>query len=156
MATKKIKKTEVKETKSKPKKPRKKRATNLFKSDKDILDKKKKINSLSEERYALEEKIKDLFAEFNESSVKEEDAEGFFDKLPLNTLMDLEKFALGKKTDSISDLIEKRISLRKESNAHVAKIESLDKDIYLAQIDLVLAKIKCLNNIIDSKEENKE
>lgn len=138
------------------KKPRKKRAPNLFKSDKEILDKRKIINCLREERFSLEEKIKDLFDEFNASSLKEEDAEGFFDKLPLNTLMDLEKFALGKKTDSISDLIEKRISLRKENNAHVAKIESLDKDIYLAQIDLVLAKIKCLNNIIDSKEENKE
>lgn len=141
------KKAEV-ELEEKPAKVRKKRAKNLFKSDKSILDKKKKINNLSEQRYELEEKIKDIFEEYNASSIREEDAEGFFDKLPLNSLMDLEKFALGKRNPTISDLLEKRISLRKESNSSLSKIEEIDKDIYLAKIDLLLAKVNCLSKIV--------
>lgn len=133
------------------KRAKKTKAKNIFLKDKDIINQKKLLQSLYETRDEIELKVKDIHEEFSESSLKEEDAEGFFDKLPLNSLMEVQKYEAGEKILNASQLLKKRASLRKESLVELKKLEKLDESIYHAQIDLLLAKINCLNKMVEEK-----
>lgn len=136
-------------TKSKPRKPKK---VNLFDSKK-VSDQQEKLKELQKERKIIELKIKSIIDTYNSKSANDKDAERFLDRLPLESLKELQEFLSGKKKDSNLGILRLRAKLRKERNLKIEELSKLDEKISESQIDLLLAKIDCVMDKIEVKKE---
>lgn len=142
------KKTTKKTAKVKVKKPK----VNLFDS-KEVSSEQEKLKELQKNRREIELKIKDIIDTYNSKSANDRDAERFLDRLPLESLKELQEFVSGKKKDSNLENLKVRAKLRKERTQKIEELNSIDKKISESQIDLLLAKIDhVINKIEDSKK----
>ena len=147
------KKSSKKTTKvvSKPK-TRKSKKINLFDSQ-EVFSEQEKLKELQKDRKVIESKIKTIIDTYNSKSANDKDAERFLDRLPLESLKELQEFLSGKKKDSNLEILRLRAKLRKERNIKLEELNKLDEKISESQIDLLLAKIDCVMNKIETKKE---
>ena len=148
------KKSSKKTTKKVVPKPkiRKSKKINLFDSVQ-VASEQEKLKELQKDRKAIESKIKNIIDTYNSKSANDKDAERFLDRLPLESLKELQEFLSGKKKDSNLDILKLRAKLRKERNIKIEELNKLDEKISESQIDLLLAKIDCVMNKIETKKE---
>lgn len=150
-AKKKSSKKTTKKVVPKPK-TRKSKKINLFDSQQ-VVSEQEKLKELQKDRKVIESKIKNIIDTYNSKSANDKDAERFLDRLPLESLKELQEFLSGKKKDSNLDILKLRAKLRKERNIKIEELNKLDEKISESQIDLLLAKIDCVMNKIETKKE---
>ena len=142
-------KTATKKTKAT--KPRK--TVDVFADSKEVSQKQAELKALEQERKGLEQSIKEIIDTYNSKSANNRDAERFLDKLPLDSLRELQDFMAGKKKESNLDILKLRAKLRKDRNKKIDEINKMDEKISEGQIDLILAKIYHVIGKVDSKKE---
>lgn len=133
-------------------KTRKSKKNNLFDSAQ-VISEQVRLKELQKDRKAIESKIKTIIDAYNSKSANDKDAERFLDRLPLESLKELQEFLSGKKKDSNLEILKLRAKLRKERNIKLEELNKLDEKISESQIDLLLAKIDCVMNKIETKKE---
>ncbi|KKN67642.1 hypothetical protein LCGC14_0459010 [marine sediment metagenome] len=127
--------------KTKPKKVR-----SLFFRNKDIVSEKKKLKVLKSRRRQIIDNIKEVVDAYNNESLDIHRTCTWLEQLPLESLRDLYHLL----TDDYGlSTLELRARLLSEHNKGVVETVSVDKEIYLSQIDLLLAEIGCIQSKLD-------
>ena len=129
--------------KTKPKKVR-----SLFFRDKAVVSEKKKLNKLKKQRKLLIENIKEIIATYNNKSLDIQHSSEWLERFPIQSLQDLYQFLAGTKESSIS-ILKLRSKLRNEHNKKVEDTFDIDKEICICRVDLLLAKINCVQSKLD-------
>jgi IS30 family transposase len=127
-----------------------KKARSLFFRDKTIVSQKKKLKALEKKRKTLIKDIKDVVETYHNKSLDIQRTSGWLERLPLQSLQDLYKFLAGKHDYGLTTL-ELRNRLRDEHNEKVTETAKVDKEIYLSQIDLLMAKIECFQSKLEDE-----
>jgi hypothetical protein len=111
-----------------------------WKSSKEVLNKKKALNKLLDDKKKIELEIKKTSSTLEEIENKKfsEDA---MNKLPIESLQDLYH-----KNESPTEVIENHSKERKKQLKFFDEISSLEHEIYQAKIDLTIEKI---NNLLE-------
>lgn len=134
-----------------PTKGSRKRKKDLFKGNKEILRVNSEISKLSLEKEKIQTDLKNLIDNFN-SKLSMEDAEDFLERLPLESIKDLQEFEAGEKDNFVMNILREKSDLIREQKNKAAEIVSIDKKISEQEIDLLLAKINCVNFYLDQQD----
>lgn len=149
----------TKTSKSKKKTPVKKKAVkkqtiDIFADSLEVSKQQAQLKALEEDRKSIEQNIKDIIDTYNSKTANNRDAERFLDKLPLDSLKELQDFLNGKKKESNLDILKLRAQLRKDRNKQVDQLIKIEEEISKSQIDLLLAKINhVIGKIGDTKKD---
>lgn len=137
-------------SKAKPK-IKKSKPKELFKNDPAVLLKIEELKKLHKNKNEIENSIKEIIDTFNNKTINEGDAEHFLDRLPLNSLKEIQEFQAGKKRETNLSVLNLRAQLRKDRTKKVEELRKIEEQISELEKDLLLAKINCVMNNL--KEE---
>jgi len=128
------------------KKIKKKKIVSLFENDVEV----KKINTVISNLVAEQQQAHiDIENIFNKFQASNDEPEDFLDRLPLETLKELEDFEFGKKKVFCMDVLKDRGKLLKEKDEKINHLNIINKNITENNIDLLLSKIKCVMDSLD-------
>lgn len=103
-----------------------------------------KVNKkLLETRNKLQKDLENLKEEYLEKMSSVHEDENFIERLPLESLADLQEFAAGVKTFNLHFFDEKR-KMEKKRDSKMEELFKLDYQIDQGGIDLILKKIEVL------------
>jgi hypothetical protein len=131
------------------KKKIKTKTRSLFFRDEGVVSEKKKLAALKRQRSFLIKEIREIIEAYNDKYLNMDDTSEWLNKLPLQSLEDLYQFLSGSKDDYSLTVLELRSRLRKDHSEKVEETMKLEKKIYISQIDLLLAKIGCIQSKLD-------
>lgn len=120
----------------------KKKARSFFFRKKDVVAQKKSLHELNKERRTIEGKLKDLAELY---SLPEE----WIERLPANILKDVP--VASHREDEGINLFEMRAKIRDEHKEHLESLAKVQSNISVNQIELLLAKIKCVEDNLNDK-----
>lgn len=123
---------------------------NLFADSKDVNQKQIELKELEKNRKSIEKDIKNIVDNFNAKTFN--NSEKFLDKLPIDSLTELQEFLSGKKENNL-EILNTRSKLRKDRNQKIEELHLMDKKISEGQIELLLAKINHMINKIDNTDK---
>lgn len=135
-----------------PKKKTTKTVIKKFKyTDKEVKTKQKVLTDLQDKRKSIELEIKNICENYNSKSVNDKEAAQWLDRLPLETLKELEDFSAGRKHNfNLLDL-KTRSDLRKNRNSKLEEFIKVNDEIYIGKIDLLLVKLSSLIKETENK-----
>ncbi|HVI41873.1 MAG TPA: hypothetical protein VM577_14580 [Anaerovoracaceae bacterium] len=140
---------------AKPKVSRKLKSKNIdiYADSVEVSLKKDQLKALEQDRKEIEKSIKEIIDTYNSKSANNRDAERFLDKLPLDSLRELQDYLNGKKKESNLDILKVRAKLRKDRNTKIDELLKIEEKISQGQIDLLIAKI---NHVIGKGDDTKK
>lgn len=139
--------------KAKVSKRLKSKAIDIYADSIEVLQKKAQLKELEQDRKEIEKSIKEIIDTYNSKSANNRDAERFLDKLPLDSLRELQDYLNGKKKESNLEILKVRAQLRKDRNQKIDELLKLEEKISQGQIDLLIAKI---NHVIGKGDDTKK
>lgn len=121
-----------------------KKNRSLFFRKKDIVSKRKDVVSLKREKKKIENRLRDLADMYD---IPEE----WTERLPVSTLR-AEFLTPPERQDDSINFVELRDKIREEHEEKVDDLEEIQSQLSIGQIDLLLVKIKCIeDNLNDTK-----
>lgn len=129
---------------------KKKKVRSLFFRNKAIVSEKKRLKALEVKRKELINNIKDIIDTFNFKSLDIPRTSEWLERFPLKSLVELYD-SLSQKNDLKLSSLQMRSRLQKEHNLFAEQTVNTDKEIYLSNIDLLLAKINCVQSKLGDK-----
>lgn len=121
---------------------------NYFKQNTEVLLKQKQLKKLNKSKKEIENILKEIVDTFNTKNINERDAEKFLDRLPLNSLKELQDFQSGKKRETPLFILNLRMQLRKDRTKKIEELLKIEEQISEIEKDLLLAKINCIMEVI--------
>ncbi len=104
----------------------------------------KDIKALRKKKKDIKSDIQEIIDLYNVKSASAKEAEKWVDRLPLETLKELQDFLSGKKKNfNLSDLKERSL-LRKKHMISLEELARIENEMARHNIDLLLAKVNYL------------
>lgn len=128
-----------------PKKSKTKKARSLFFRDKTIVSEKKKLKALELKRKELINNIKNIIDTFQFKDLDIQHCSDWLECFPLQSLKELHQ-SLSQENDCSLNALQMRSRLKKEHDSSVEETIKTEREIYISNIDLLLAKIDCVQN----------
>jgi len=111
--------------------------------DEDVVGKKEKLAELLKKKSEVYDRIKEIYNMYNLP-------EDLMKRLPAYTLQELYT-SLPKSEDASINFFELRSKLREEHEKGTVELNKLDSEISASQVELLLAKIDCIQKKLDSE-----
>ena len=129
------------------KKIKKKKTVPIFHKNAEVIKYNTAISDLVAEQQQAHKDIENIFEKFQSSNNEPED---FLDRLPLETLKEIEDFEFGKNKKVFPmGVLKERTKLLKERDEKIKHLDTINKSITENNIDLLLSKIKCVMESLD-------
>jgi hypothetical protein len=106
-----------------------------------VQDKEACLKQLQDHRREIETSISEIVTDYNAKVALSADAAKFLERMPLESLKDLQEFSAGKKLDSNLGILRSKSKLRKDRNKKLQNLTEVNRQIVESQIDLLIAKI---------------
>lgn len=116
----------------------------------EVKNKQNHLKDLLDQRFEIEECIENIVDDYNSLSATDENADSWLERLPINSLSELQNFAAGKKKESNLEILRLRSQLRKDKDKQFESLKKVDDLIYIGEIDILMAKLNHLIKKIDS------
>lgn len=142
-----------KPTASRQSKRSRKKKKDLYEGNAEISRVTAEISELAATRKQLQTDLSDIIEDYN-AKIAAEDAEDFLERLPLESVKDLQEFAAGEKKTFVMDILRDKGQLVQDQQSKVKEILAIDKKISENEIDLLLAKINCVIDSLDKKDKD--
>lgn len=118
------------------------KAKTLFHINEGVIEKKNEVSNLTQERKVTFDNLKQLINHYNTELDLDKQGD-WTSKLPFETLKELEALQKGRVKDSLA-ILNERIKTKKEYEKQRDRVEVLEHKIKETQIELLLAKIGCV------------
>lgn len=141
-----------KPTASRGSKRSRKKKKDLYEGNAEISRVTAEISELTVARQQLQANLGDIIEDYNSKMIAE-NAEDFLERLPLESVKDLQEFAAGRKKIFVMDILRNKTQLIQDQQNKIKEILAIDKKISENEIDLLLAKINCVIDSLDKKDK---
>lgn len=139
-------------TKPNKKKPKKKK--NLFNQDEKVLQSKKKVNSLLSKKRDIDRNLHDNMKKIME--IQNTLDEDLSEQLSLKSLHDLHAVKNNQTTNNPTKVLHEIVQLRHKQYKDVKSLFDVADEIKIAEIDLALSKIKCIQKQLNDTAESSQ
>ncbi len=126
-----------------------KKVKSLFFRNKGVVAEKKKLLELKKRKISLIKEIREIVEIFNGKSLDKNDAKEWLNKLPLSVLPDLYR---STNDDCGLTGFDLYFRLKSEHGERIDESIKLDREIYANEIDLLLAKIDCIQSKLEEED----
>lgn len=121
---------------------KKSKVRSYFFRNRDICSIKSQLKALKKKQRQAKKYDKVIVDDFNSKAFVGCDSD-WADKLPIESLRELCDFSQGKKIDYNLNILKERHVLEKKREGNFKELARLNEQIYILNIDLLLAKVKC-------------
>lgn len=118
------------------------KAKTLFHTNEGVIEKRNEVSNLTQERKIKFDNLKQLINHYNTELDLDKQGD-WTSKLPFETLKELEALQKGQVKDSLK-ILNERIKVKREYEEQRERVEVLEHKIKETQIELLLAKICCI------------
>ncbi len=123
-----------------------KKVRSLFFRNKDVVAEKKKLVELKKQKRGTISNIDDIVETYNDKCLILLLDEHWLERLPLDSIREFNRFLSGDKHDFGLPALKIQSDLRKAHEEQVDLLLKVDRDIMIGKIDIILAKIDCIQD----------